>query len=64
MKPSKLKDTREYISRFHELESEKAPWLIHYQALAEIFLTRKMDFTRVIIPGQFLQADVFDNTGQ
>ncbi len=23
-----------------------------------------MDFTRVMIPGQFLQADVFDNTGQ
>lgn len=53
-----------YLNRWEELESEKKPWLIHYQALAEIFLTRKMDFTRVIIPGQFLQADVFDNTGQ
>lgn len=59
-----LKSTKDYIGRLHELEAEKYPWLIHFQALAEIFLTRKMDFTRVIIPGQFLQADVFDNTGQ
>ena len=56
--------TQAYLARYEELESEKRPWLIHYQALAEIFLTRKMDFTRVIIPGQFLQADVFDNTSQ
>jgi hypothetical protein len=44
--------------------AEKTPWLVLFQALAEIFFTRKMDFTRVIIPGQFLQADVFDNTAQ
>ena len=62
--PGDKKTTKEYIGRLRELEAEKYPWLIHYQALAEIFLTRKMDFTRVIIPGQFLQADVFDNTGQ
>lgn len=62
--PYPKKTTKEYIGRLRELEAEKQPWLIHYQALAEIFLTRKMDFTRVIIPGQFLQADVFDNTGQ
>lgn len=62
--PSEMKSTQEYIGRLRELEAEKYPWLTHYQALAEIFLTRKMDFTRVIIPGQFLQADVFDNTGQ
>lgn len=54
----------EYLAVWEELDSEKKPWLIHYQALAEIFLTRKMDFTRMMIPGQFLQADVFDNTGQ
>ena len=57
-------DTAEYLARWQELDAEKKPWLIHYQALAEIFLTRKMDFTRMMIPGQFLQADVFDNTGQ
>lgn len=56
--------TQEYLAIWEELDSEKRPWLIHYQALAEIFLTRKMDFTRMMIPGQFLQANVFDNTGQ
>ena len=55
---------KKYLDRYRELDSEKKPWLIHFQALAEIFLTRKMDFTRVIIPGQFLQADVYDNTAQ
>lgn len=54
----------EYLAIWEELDAEKKPWLIHYQALAEIFLTRKMDFTRMMIPGQFLQASVFDNTGQ
>jgi len=58
------KTTKDYITRLRELEGEKYPWLVHYQALAEIFLTRKMDFTRVIVPGEFLQAFVFDNTGQ
>jgi hypothetical protein len=56
--------TADYLAIWEELDSEKKPWLIHYQALAEIFLTRKMDFTRMMIPGQFLQANVFDNTGQ
>lgn len=64
MATEKPLSTQAYLARWEELDSEKKPWLIHYQALAEIFLTRKMDFTRVIIPGQFLQADVFDNTGQ
>lgn len=54
----------QYLDRFRELETEKQPWLIHYEALAEILLTRKMYFTRVMVPGQFLQADVFDNTAQ
>lgn len=53
-----------YLARSNELDDEKKPWLSLFQSLAEIFYTRKMDFTRVIIPGQFLQADVFDNTGQ
>ncbi len=53
-----------YLTRSGELDDEKKPWLSLLQSLAESFLTRKMDFTRVIIPGQFLQADVFDNTAQ
>ncbi|MDE2019178.1 MAG: hypothetical protein KGJ13_02395 [Patescibacteria group bacterium] len=53
-----------YLDRFHTLEREKQPWLLHFQALAQIFLTREMDFTRMMIPGEFLQAYVYDNTGQ
>lgn len=54
----------EYLAIWEELENEKKPWLVHFQAIAEMFFTRKMFFTRVITPGQFLQADVFDNTPQ
>ncbi len=56
--------TQEYLATWEQMDSDKKPWLIHLQAVAEIFFTRKMDFTRVIIPGQFLQADVYDNTPQ
>ena len=58
------KTPKEYVGRLRDLEQDKSYWNVHFQALAEIFLTRKMDFTRVIVPGAFLQADVFDNTGQ
>lgn len=53
-----------YLSRYRDLKAEKAPWNIHYQALAESFLTRKSNFTDTITPGAFLQEDLFDNTGQ
>src|SRR3990172_1686106 len=53
-----------YLSRLRDYEREKQPWLIHYQALAEIYLTRKADFTHAASPGDFLQDNVFDNTAQ
>lgn len=53
-----------YLSRYRDLEIEKQPWLTHYQALSEIFHTRKADFTHVSSPGEFLQDNVFDNLGQ
>jgi len=53
-----------YLSRQQEYERIKAPWLDLYQALAEIFLMRKADFTHAATPGEFLQDNVFDNTGQ
>jgi len=53
-----------YLARQQEYERLKAPWLDLYQALAEIFLTRKADFTHAATPGEFLQDNVFDNTGQ
>jgi len=56
--------TNKYINRKRELEVEKEPWLEHFQSLAEIFLTRKSDFTHTHSPGEFLQDEVFDNTPQ
>jgi len=53
-----------YCAELESLKTEKAPWDIHYQAIAETFLTRKQDFTHAISPGEFLQDDIFDNTGQ
>jgi hypothetical protein len=53
-----------YLSRYSQLATEKDPWNIHYQKLAESFLTRKSNFTNTIEPGAFLQEDLFDNTGQ
>ncbi len=46
------------------MERLKQPWLPLYQSLAQIFYTRKADFTGNISPGEFLQADIFDNTPQ
>lgn len=57
-------DADRCIRRFKDLETQKLPWLTHYQALAEIFLTRKSDFTRENMPGEFLQDEIFDNTPQ
>lgn len=53
-----------YIRRWAELSRVKQDWLPLYQALAEVFLTRKADFTNVQTPGAFLQDNVFDNTPQ
>jgi len=52
------------IRRAGELEQEKSHWLPLFQSLAQIFLTRKMDFTSSIAPGAFLQEEIFNNTGQ
>lgn len=54
-----------YISRLREYERIKQPWLPVYQGLAELFLTRKADFTSASNLDEFLPADqVFDNTAQ
>lgn len=53
-----------YAARLRDMEQEKMPWLNHYQSLAEIFLSRKADFTRAGNLGEFLQDNIFDNTPQ
>lgn len=54
----------QYAARLRDLEREKQPWLNHYQSLAEIFHSRKADFTRAGNLGEFLQDNIFDNTPQ
>lgn len=55
----------EYYCRRHEaLLQQKNPWNVLFQSVSELFLTRKRDFTASIAPGEFLQDDVFNNTGQ
>ena len=53
-----------HLARQKTLQAIKDPWNVHYQSLAEIFLTRKQNFLGNITPGEFLQEDVFDNSGQ
>jgi hypothetical protein len=53
-----------YLTRHKDLKAERAPWDVHYQRLAETFLTRKQNFTSTISPGEFLYEDVYDNTGE
>jgi hypothetical protein len=53
-----------WVNRLRDLEQKKAPWLPVYQALAEMYLNRKADFTRSINPGEFMMNDIFDNTPQ
>lgn len=55
---------QEYLTRYDNLKKDKQIWNLHYQALAELFLTRKQDFTYTITPGEFLNDEIFDNTGQ
>lgn len=53
-----------YAARLRALKQAKAPWLPQYQALAEMFLSRKADFTRAGNVGEFLQDNIFDSTAQ
>lgn len=53
-----------FIIRLKDHRTRKDPWNIHYQRLGEVFLTRKSNFTQTFAPGEFLNDNVFDNTGQ
>lgn len=54
---------RTSVDRYQYLKTQDTPWLIHYQVIAEYFLTRKADFTVNFIPGTFLNRDLYDSTG-
>lgn len=51
------------INEYNAAKQETWVWQIHYQVLAEYFLTRKADFTINFVPGMFLNRDLYDSTG-
>ena len=53
-----------YLAHQQDLEREKQPWLDMYQRLAEMYNTRKADFTNAANVGAFLNDNVFSNVPQ
>lgn len=45
------------------MHSKKSFWKIHWQVVAEYFLTRKASFTVQRVEGAFLNEELFDGTG-
>lgn len=56
-------NTEAVFTEYDFLKAQKQPWLSHYQLIAEYILTRKANFTVTFSPGEFLNKDLFDNTG-
>lgn len=54
---------RNSVDRYRASGQEKYNWNIHYQVIAEYFLSRKADFTINFVPGTFLNRDIYDSTG-
>lgn len=55
--------SKQAIDSYNARKQEKYNFNIHYQIIAEYFLTRKADFTVNFIPGAFLNRDIYDSTG-
>lgn len=55
---------RRLLARNKQIVTRKQVWIEHWQVLSEIFLTRKARFTADVTPGEFLNKDLFDGTGQ
>lgn len=58
-----MADVKAIIKRYTHHKNEKRNWLIHWQSIAQYFMTRKSDFTVNFTPGQFLNRDLYDATG-
>lgn len=50
------------INRHTQLKGNKQPWLDLWQLLGEYIHMRRMDFTTVKQPGDFLTREIFDST--
>ncbi len=67
--PGKLKvktdsqRVKQALKRHAEMQTKKSFWKIHWQVIAEYFLTRKASFTVERVEGAFLNEELFDGTG-
>lgn len=53
---------RKVLEKHNKMKAAKANWLPLYQRVAKYVFSRKADFTNTVSPGEFLNADVYDNT--
>lgn len=60
---SPTKRVKAALQRLEEMKSKKSFWRIHWQVIAEYFLTRKASFTIQRVEGAFLNEELFDGTG-
>jgi hypothetical protein len=54
---------KEIVDRYLVEKKTNYNWNIHYQVIAEYFMTRKADFVVNFQPGMFLNRDLYDSTG-
>ena len=50
------------LKRWRSLESEKSPWLSHWEDLSRVMLPRRMGFTTTSVEGERRTDDIFDGT--
>lgn len=62
-RPDNQAIAKKSVDKYNALKTEKYNFNIHYQVIAEYFLTRKADFTINFVPGTFLNRDLYDSTG-
>ena len=60
---TKPTSAKEITARYLQEKKENYNWNIHYQVIAEYFMTRKADFVVNFQPGMFLNRDLYDSTG-
>jgi hypothetical protein len=60
---TKPANPKEIADRYLMEKKTNYNWFIHYQVIAEYFMTRKADFVINFQPGMFLNRDLYDSTG-
>lgn len=62
-KPDSQTKAKISVDRYNAEKIDKFNFNVHFQVIAEYFLTRKSDFTVNFVPGAFLNRDIYDSTG-